>query len=104
MARSLAATSSIDACDLEYVATRLRPIRQLAQVELEQVAPIRRYERRGNFGMGERRLHLLGRAGTDDDRAAGLVRLAERARVRHVVEDERVTKVELALERDLRDP
>ena len=78
------------------------PIGQLGQVEREQL--LGRHEHRGHLGPGERRLHALGRVRPDDDGRPCLVRGPQRVEIGDVVEHERVSHVERALERELGHP
>src|SRR5712691_7108036 len=90
---------------IEYVATTsLRAIGQLAEVAVAQVAAIGRHERRRNLRMRERGLHGLRRGGSHDDRPPGPVCFVQCPLINDVVEHERLVEVELAVDRDLRDP
>src|SRR6266536_4163501 len=80
----------------------LRSIRQLPEVELEQLSPLGRNECRRHLRPGECLLHLNGRGRADDDRTACLVRLVQLLRVADLVEHEGIVEIELALDGDLR--
>jgi len=86
---------------IEYVATTpLRPIRQFAEVDVEQLAAIGRNERRRDLRVRERRLYASAEAArtTIDARLRALRAAAARP---HGVENERVAEVELAFDGDL---
>src|ERR671924_891968 len=63
---------------------------QAAEVELEELALLRRDQHARDLGVLERRLHGLGASCPDDDGDAARVGLAEPIGIRDVVEDERV--------------
>ena len=79
-------------------------IRQLGQVELEQLASLLRHEHGRHLGPRQRRAHLLRRRGADDDGTAARERLGDRRQVLDVVEDERLLDRHhgVALDRELR--
>src|SRR5438105_3274354 len=63
---------------IEYVATSGSAIRELREVELEQVAPRLGHEHGRHLRPRKRRAHLFGRAGADDDGTARLECLGDR--------------------------
>src|SRR5262249_22900760 len=88
---------------MEYVATSgvLGAIRQLPEVEVEQLAALWRDEHRRHFGTRERRFDLPGRASADRHRGPVLVRDVQARLVGHVVEDEGALDVQLSINRNL---
>src|SRR5205085_1478566 len=62
---------------MEYVATTGSAIRELRQVELQQVASLLGHEHRGHLGPRERRAHLLRRPRAHDDGTARFERLRD---------------------------
>ena len=77
----------------------------LAEVEVPQLALLRRDEHAGDLRAFERRAYRLGRRGADDHRDSLCMCLLEATHVIHPVDDERVVEwdVVLALDRDFRD-
>src|SRR6266536_1751651 len=89
---------------IEYVATsRALAIRELGEVEVEELTPRLGNEDGGDLGAGEGSLDLFGRLRADNDRPPPLVRGLEGGIVGDVVQHQRVVGFELALDRDLRD-
>src|SRR6476469_4160654 len=89
---------------IEYVATTsLRAIRQLAEIQIQQLAPLGRDERRRHLRVRKCSFDLFRRSGSHDDRAPGRVRFLQLALGREVVEHECIAEVELAFDGDLRD-
>src|SRR5436190_758915 len=87
---------------IEKVATGVLAIRELGQVELEQVSAIGRDERAGDLRPRKRASDRLRVPRSHDDGSTLVVRRAQHVVVGDVVEDERAFDVELALDRQLR--
>src|SRR5438094_742627 len=83
--------------------SRALAIRELGEVEVEELTPRFGDEDGGDLGAGEGCLDLFGRLRADDDRPPLLVRGFEGGIVGDVVQHQRVVGLELALDRDLRD-
>src|SRR5204863_3118295 len=89
---------------IEYVATTgSGAIRELAQIEVEQITTVGRDDRDRHLRMRQRRLDLVGRGRSHDDRRARVVGLVKALDVRDLVQHERVGQLELALDGDLGD-
>src|SRR5437762_13429344 len=88
---------------MEYVATIGSAIRELGEIELEQLAPVGRDERHGDLRPGKCSLDGLRRRSAHDHRTPFVVSGAKRRVVLDGVEDECVVELELAFDGDLRD-
>src|ERR687888_562315 len=79
---------------IEYVATSGLAIRELGEIEIEELGLRLGDEHRGDLGPGEGGLYVFCRLRADDDGPSRLMRLLERSFIGDVIENEGVVELQ----------